>query len=113
MVGYLPHCTFNLNARAASIDTPLHCCCPSRMSIMFTPTRSSRWRPVQAAKRRRANLGRQDRLAAVEATRAIRWACKLRDYVAANPALEGVMLAGHGIICWADSAKACYDHTVG
>ena len=22
------------------------------------------------------------------------------------------MLAGHGIICWADSAKACYDHTV-
>ena len=23
MVGYLPHCTFNLNTRAASIDTPL------------------------------------------------------------------------------------------
>src|SRR5213078_2088949 len=24
MVGCYPHCTFNLNARAASIDTPLH-----------------------------------------------------------------------------------------
>src|SRR5829696_4581641 len=24
MVGYLPHCTFDLNPRAASIDTPLH-----------------------------------------------------------------------------------------
>src|SRR5271167_2734915 len=24
MVGYLPHCTFNLNVRTASIDTPLH-----------------------------------------------------------------------------------------
>ena len=24
MVGYLPHCNFNLNSRAASIDTPLH-----------------------------------------------------------------------------------------
>src|SRR5437762_1547322 len=24
MVDYLPHCTFNLNPRAASIDTPLH-----------------------------------------------------------------------------------------
>ena len=24
MVGYLPHCTFNLNPRASSIDTPLH-----------------------------------------------------------------------------------------
>ncbi|WP_231627127.1 class II aldolase/adducin family protein [Novosphingobium sp. AAP83] len=36
----------------------------------------------------------------------------LRDYVAANPHLEGVMLAGHGIICWADSARACCEHTV-
>jgi len=28
MVGYLPHCTFNLNSRAASIDTPLHSLLP-------------------------------------------------------------------------------------
>ena len=28
MVGYLPHCTFDLNARAASIDTPLHAYVP-------------------------------------------------------------------------------------
>lgn len=28
MVGYLPHCTFNLNPRAASIDTPLHAFLP-------------------------------------------------------------------------------------
>jgi rhamnose utilization protein RhaD (predicted bifunctional aldolase and dehydrogenase) len=28
MVGYLPHCTFNLNTRAASIDTPLHALLP-------------------------------------------------------------------------------------
>ena len=28
MVGYLPHCTFNLNTRAASIDTPLHAYIP-------------------------------------------------------------------------------------
>jgi len=28
MVGYLPHCTFNLNPRAASIDTPLHAYIP-------------------------------------------------------------------------------------
>lgn len=23
------------------------------------------------------------------------------------------MLAGHGIICWADNAKGCYEHTIG
>jgi rhamnose utilization protein RhaD (predicted bifunctional aldolase and dehydrogenase) len=28
MVGYLPHCTFNVNPRAASIDTPLHALLP-------------------------------------------------------------------------------------
>src|SRR6218665_207033 len=28
MVGYLPHCTFNLNPRAASIDTALHAFVP-------------------------------------------------------------------------------------
>ena len=28
MVGYLPHATFNLNPRAASIDTPLHAYVP-------------------------------------------------------------------------------------
>src|ERR1700681_2217024 len=28
MVGCLPHCTFNLNPRAASIDTPLHALLP-------------------------------------------------------------------------------------
>src|SRR5207248_543141 len=30
MVGYLPHCTFNLNPRAASIDTPLHAFVPHK-----------------------------------------------------------------------------------
>ncbi|MGL4320717.1 MAG: class II aldolase/adducin family protein, partial [Paracoccaceae bacterium] len=30
MVGYLPHCTFNLNPRAASIDTPLHAYVPKK-----------------------------------------------------------------------------------
>ena len=30
MVGYLPHCTWNLNPRAASIDTPLHAYVPRK-----------------------------------------------------------------------------------
>src|SRR6185369_6341673 len=28
MVGYLPHCTFHVTRRAASIHTPLHACIP-------------------------------------------------------------------------------------
>ena len=58
MVGYLPHCTFNLNARAASIDTPLHSpaalrpcrSCPSRCDHRAGGI-------VRAAKRRRRRSG--------------------------------------------------------
>lgn len=113
MVGYLPHCTFNLNGRAASIDTPLHSLLPFahvdhvHPDAIIALAASSRgeeatqkiwggtigWLPW---KRPGYTLGVQ-----------------LRDYVRENPHVKGVMLAGHGIICWADSARKCYDHTVG
>jgi rhamnulose-1-phosphate aldolase/alcohol dehydrogenase len=112
MVGYLPHCTFNLNARAASIDTPLHSLLPFAHVDHVHP---------DAIIALAASSGGE------AATREI-WGGKigwlpwkrpgfalgvqLRDYVKANPGVEGVMLAGHGIICWAESAKACYDHTI-
>ncbi|QSR17744.1 bifunctional rhamnulose-1-phosphate aldolase/short-chain dehydrogenase [Novosphingobium sp. KA1] len=112
MVGFLPHCTFNLNGRAASIDTPLHSLLPFAHVDHVHP---------DAIIALAASSGGE------AATKEI-WGGKigwlgwkrpgytlgvmLRDYVAANPGVEGVMLAGHGIICWADSAKSCYEHTV-
>ncbi len=112
MVDYLPHCTFNLNARAASIDTPLHSLLPFAHvdhvhpdAIIALAASSGGEAATQALwggkigwlpwKRPGYTLGMQ-----------------LRDYVQSNPHVEGVMLAGHGIICWAESAKACYDHTI-
>jgi len=112
MVGYLPHCTFNLNTRAASIDTPLHSLLPfahvdhvhpdaiialaassgGEAATRYIWGGTIGWLPW---KRPGYTLGLQ-----------------LRDYVAAHPGCGGVMLAGHGIICWADNAKACYDHTI-
>ena len=50
MVGYLPHCTFNLNPRAASIDTPLHAYRAEAMSTTCTPTPSSRSPPRRTAR---------------------------------------------------------------
>ena len=112
MVSFLPHCTFNLNTRAASIDTPLHSLLPFAHVDHVHP---------DAIIALAASSGGE------AATQAI-WGGKigwlpwkrpgytlgvmLRDFVAANPHVEGVMLAGHGIICWADSAQSCYEHTV-
>jgi rhamnose utilization protein RhaD (predicted bifunctional aldolase and dehydrogenase) len=39
MVGMLPHCTYNLNARAASIDTPLHAYIPQKHVDQCIPIR--------------------------------------------------------------------------
>jgi rhamnulose-1-phosphate aldolase/alcohol dehydrogenase len=112
MVGYLPHCTFNLNTRAASIDTPLHSLLPFAHVDHVHP---------DAIIALAASSGGEAATKAIWGNK-IGWlpwkrpgytlGVQLRDYVKANPGVEGVMLAGHGIICWADSAKACYDHTV-
>jgi rhamnulose-1-phosphate aldolase/alcohol dehydrogenase len=112
MLGYLPHCTFALNPRAASIDTPLHSYLPFAHVDHVHPD---------------AIIALAASSEGEAATRAI-WngavgwlpwqrpgfdlGLKLRDYVAAHPGLRGVMLAGHGIICWGDSAKSCYDNTI-
>jgi rhamnulose-1-phosphate aldolase/alcohol dehydrogenase len=112
MVGYLPHCTFNLNARAASIDTPLHSLLP------FTHVDHVHPDAIIALA---ASSGGEAATQAIWGGR-IGWlpwkrpgytlGVQLRDYVRANPQVHGVMLAGHGIICWADSAKAAYEHTI-
>ncbi len=112
MVGYLPHCTFNLNTRAASIDTPLHGYLPFAHVDHVHP---------DAIIALAASSGGEAATREIWGAR-IGWlpwqrpgfdlGLKLRDYVAANPDLNGVMLAGHGIICWADDAKSCYEHTI-
>ena len=112
MVGYLPHCTFALNPRAASIDTPLHGYLPFAHVDHVHPDAII------------ALAASSEGAAATQAIwgGAVGWlpwqrpgfdlGLKLRDYVAAHPGLRGVMLAGHGIICWGDSAKGCYENTI-
>ena len=112
MVGYLPHCTFNLNPRAASIDTPLHGLLPFDHVDHVHPD---------------AIIALAAAAGGEAATKeiwggAIGWlpwrrpgfelGVQIRDYVAANPGLRGIMLAGHGIICWAEDSKACYENTI-
>jgi rhamnulose-1-phosphate aldolase/alcohol dehydrogenase len=112
MVGYLPHCTFALNPRAASIDTPLHAYLPFAHVDHVHPD------AIIAL----AAAGGGEAATAEIFGGKVGWlpwkrpgfdlGLQLRDYVAANPGLRGVMLAGHGIICWADTSKACYENTI-
>jgi rhamnulose-1-phosphate aldolase/alcohol dehydrogenase len=112
MVDYLPFCTFNLNPRAASIDTPLHGLLPYAHVDHVHP---------DAIIALAASAGGEAATKEIWGGQ-IGWlpwkrpgfelGVQIRDYVAAHPGLRGIMLAGHGIICWAGDSKGCYENTV-
>ena len=112
MVDYLKHCTFDLNPRAASIDTPLHGFLPYRhvdhvhpdAVIAIAAAKNSReltlevygnsvgWLPWR---RPGFELGLM-----LE-----RFAQKYRD-------ATGVVLESHGLFTWGADAESCYETTI-
>jgi len=112
MVGYLPHCTFNLNARAASIDTPLHGYLPFAHIDHVHPDAVIALAASSGGEAATRDIWRGT----------VGWlpwqrpgfdlGLRLRDYVAKQPGLRGVMLAGHGIICWGETSQRCYENTI-
>ncbi|MDO6731261.1 bifunctional rhamnulose-1-phosphate aldolase/short-chain dehydrogenase [Marinovum sp. 2_MG-2023] len=112
MVGYLPHCTYKLNPRAASIDTPLHAYVPRKhvdhvhadAIIAIAASKNSKeltqeifgdsigWLPW---KKPGYELGL--------------W---LGKFCEDNPEADGVVLESHGLFTWGDTAKSCYDKTI-
>jgi len=112
MVAYLPHATFNLNPRAASIDTPLHAYIARKhvdhmhpdSVIAIAACKNSKtitervfegelgWLPWQ---RPGYDLG-----------------LKLEKLSQEQPNLKGIILEGHGLFTWGDDAKSCYENTL-
>lgn len=113
MVGYLPHCAFGLNPRAASIDTPLHAYAPRKhvdhvhadaiVAIAASEDSQALTREIfggrigwLAWRRPGYELG-----------------LLLEAFCLENPGAEGVVLESHGLFAWADEAKRCYEATIG
>ena len=112
MVGYLPHCTFNLNPRAASIDTPLHGLLPFVHIDHVHPDALIALAASSGGEAATCEIWKGKVGWLPWRRPGFELGLQIRDYVAAHPGLRGVMLAGHGIICWGDTSKACYDNTV-
>ncbi|WP_299295584.1 bifunctional rhamnulose-1-phosphate aldolase/short-chain dehydrogenase [uncultured Erythrobacter sp.] len=112
MVGFLPHCTFNLNGRAASIDTPLHSLLPYKHIDHVHPDAIIALAASSGGEAATKELW-GDEIGWLPWKRpGFTLGVQIRDFARANPQAKGAMLAGHGIICWADTAKDCYDQTV-
>jgi rhamnulose-1-phosphate aldolase/alcohol dehydrogenase len=112
MVGYLPHCTFNLNPRAASIDTPLHAYVPKKHVDHMHPD------AIIAIAAAKDSKELTQRIFGGE----IGWlpwkrpgfelGLWLEKFARENPDAAGVVLESHGLFTWADTAKECYETTI-
>ncbi|WP_439562878.1 bifunctional rhamnulose-1-phosphate aldolase/short-chain dehydrogenase [Roseinatronobacter sp.] len=112
MVGYLPHCTFNLNPRAASIDTPLHAYVPQAHVDHMHPDAII---AIAASQDSRA-LTQQifgDEIGWLPWRRpGFELGLWLAEFCEKNPNAKGVVLESHGLFTWADDAQDCYDLTL-
>ncbi|MCY3832972.1 MAG: bifunctional rhamnulose-1-phosphate aldolase/short-chain dehydrogenase [Chloroflexi bacterium] len=109
MVAMYPHCVFNLNPRASSIDTPLHAFVPFRHVDHTHPNAVI----AIAASRNGRQLTQEiygDEVLWLNWQRpGFDLGLRLQETIAANPGIVGIVLGGHGLINWADDGKACYD----
>jgi rhamnulose-1-phosphate aldolase/alcohol dehydrogenase len=112
MVGYLPHCTFNLNARAASIDTPLHAFVPKKHVDHIHPDAII----ALAASVDSKALVREifgDEIGWLPWKRpGFELGLWLEKFCLENPKAKGLVLESHGLFTWSDDAKECYELTL-
>ncbi|HZC36445.1 MAG TPA: bifunctional rhamnulose-1-phosphate aldolase/short-chain dehydrogenase [Chthoniobacterales bacterium] len=109
MVAAYPHCTFNLNPRASSIDTPLHGFVPFRHVDHTHPNAII---SVAASENGEA-LTKEiygDEVFWVPWLRpGFELGLQLRQLCKAHPQAKGAILGQHGLINWADDDKECYE----
>ncbi len=112
LVPLYSHCTFDLNPRAASIDTPLHGLVDhAHVDHMHPDALIAIAASADSKKLTHEIFGEE-----------IGWlpwvrpgyelGLRLREFVRANPRARGVVLEAHGLFTWAESSKACYENTL-
>jgi len=115
MVEMYPLCTFQNNAVAASIDTPLHGFLPFPHIDHLHPD----WGIALAAaangaeKMQEFNRRFEHHLIWLPWQRpGFELAMMLQKAVASNPGCDGVVLGGHGLFTWGSTQRECYRNTV-
>ncbi|WP_119329055.1 bifunctional rhamnulose-1-phosphate aldolase/short-chain dehydrogenase [Cysteiniphilum halobium] len=112
MVSYLPHCTFNLNPRTASIDTPLHAFIPHAHVDHMHPDAVIAIACTENSKKLTETIFKGE----------IGWlpwqrpgfdlGLKLGELATTQPHLKGIILEGHGLFTWGSTSKSCYENTI-
>ncbi len=112
LVPLYAHCAFDLNPRAASIDTPLH--------GLIDRAHVDHMHPDAVIAIAAAADGQA--LTKEIFGNEIGWlpwlrpgyelGLRLRQFVQQNPRARGVILEAHGLFTWGDTSRECYDNTI-
>lgn len=112
MVDYLPHCTFNLNPRAASIDTPLHAYLPFKHTDHMHPDALIAIAATANSERLTQEIFGGEMGWMPWRRPGYELGLQLEQYCKDHPGIRGLILGGHGLFTWGDTAKSCYQNTV-
>ncbi len=112
MVGFFPHCTFNLNPRASSIDTPLHGFLPARHVDHMHPNSVISIAACDNSQEVTKEIF-GDEIGWVPWLRpGFELGLMMKREVDKDPSLKGLVMGQHGLINWADDDKECYELTL-
>ncbi|MEO9869411.1 bifunctional aldolase/short-chain dehydrogenase [Ekhidna sp.] len=112
MVGLFNHCIFDLDSKAPSIDTPLHAFLPFDHIDHLHPDAII---AIAAAKDGEQIMKELwgDKMAWIPWQRpGFDLALQLEKALEENPEIEGIILGGHGLFTWGDTAKQCYENSL-
>ena len=112
MVNHLLHCIFNLNPRAASIDTPLHAYVPHKHVDHVHADAIIRSQHLKTQKRLLKRFLAITLAGCLGSAQDLSWVYGLKKFCLENPDSHGVILESHGLFTWGNTAKACYDTTI-
>ena len=106
------HCTFDLNPRAPSIDTPLHAFIPHRhIDHMHAEALIAFAASANGERLTREAFG--DELAWVGWQRpGFDLGLTVGRIARERPQLKGIVLGGHGLLTWGSTSRECYQTTL-
>jgi rhamnulose-1-phosphate aldolase/alcohol dehydrogenase len=112
MVELFNHCIFDLSSKAPSIDTPLHSFLPFKHIDHLHPDAAI----AVAASKNGQQINKElfnGKIGWVDWQRpGFDLGLKLRECLDKNPGIKGILLGGHGLFTWGDTAYESYINTL-
>ena len=112
MVDNYLHCTFNLNPRPPSIDTPLHAFLPGRHVDHLHPNAILAIAASQGCERLTGEIFGGEMAHVPWMRPGFELGLAVQKIARDNPGVHAILMCRHGLLSWADDDKECYHQTL-